>query len=220
MRRLATTVALLLLSACATANGGSDKKTEDVSLLPHEHRVSDTLVTGGQPTPEQLDRLREEGFKTIINLRTDAEPGAKEGLEAEKAHGFQVVHIPVAGKKGVTEENARRVAEALANAQGKVVIHCASGNRAGAMIALKAYYVDGKSVDEALALGRAAGLTHLEEAVRAYLMEAEKQRAAAEEGGDEGASEPTGLQPVNSSDSTGSTDSGEAAAKDAAPPSE
>ncbi len=180
MRRLTTAVAILLLSACATANNGNGKETEDTPLLPHARRVSDDLVTGGQPSAAQLDRLRKEGFQTIVNLRTEGEPGAKEGLEAEKAHGFQVVHIPVAGKAGITEENARRVAEALASAKGKVVIHCASGNRVGAMIALKAYYVDGKSVDEALELGRAAGLTHLEEAVRAHLMEAQKQREATE----------------------------------------
>ncbi|RMG11420.1 MAG: hypothetical protein D6729_17980 [Deltaproteobacteria bacterium] len=169
--------ALLLLSACAAGtNGAKDAKEAPAALLPNAHRVSETLVTGGQPSKAQLERLKEEGFTTVISLRTDAEPGAKEGIENAKALGFKVVHIPVAGAKGVTEENARKVAEALAAADGKVVLHCASGNRAGAMVALKAYYVDGKSVEEALRLGRAAGLTHLEEAVRQHLLEAEKAR--------------------------------------------
>ena len=53
-------------------------------------------------------------------------------------------------------------------ARGNVLIHCASGNRVGALVALHARGT-GATPDEALALGKAAGLAGLEPAVRARL---------------------------------------------------
>ena len=50
-----------------------------------------------------------------------------------------------------------------------VIIHCASGNRVGALLALRANLIQGKSASEALAFGKAAGLTTLEDAVKQRL---------------------------------------------------
>ena len=44
-----------------------------------------------------------------------------------------------------------------------------SGNRVGALFALKAQYVDGKSTEDALSEGRAHGLKAMEPAVRQLL---------------------------------------------------
>ena len=50
-------------------------------------------------------------------------------------------------------------------------MHCASGNRVGAFFALKAFKYDGKSADESLKIGKAAGLTSLEGKVKALMSE-------------------------------------------------
>jgi len=83
--------------------------------------------------------------------------------------GMTYVSIPIAGAADISEENARRLAEVLDVGADPVVVHCASGNRVGALFALKAYYVDGKTPEEALALGKAAGVTRLEPVVRQTL---------------------------------------------------
>jgi hypothetical protein len=49
------------------------------------------------------------------------------------------------------------------------LVHCASSNRVGAMIALRAALVDGASADAALAEGRRWGLKSLEPQVRERL---------------------------------------------------
>ena len=54
-------------------------------------------------------------------------------------------------------------------AQGPLLLHFATGNRVGALTALKAVWLDGMTPDAALVLGRATGLTRLEPAVRAAL---------------------------------------------------
>ena len=49
------------------------------------------------------------------------------------------------------------------------MVHCASGNRVGALFALKAFHLEDADVESALASGREAGLTKLEETIRERL---------------------------------------------------
>lgn len=55
------------------------------------------------------------------------------------------------------------------------LLHCASGNRVGALMALRAGWLQGMTVDAAVRIGRAHGLTRLEAEVRRRLSD----RAAA-----------------------------------------
>ncbi len=59
-------------------------------------KVNDELVTGGQPTVEQLKSLAAEGFVTVINLAT-IDPARAEVDEAElvRSLGIAYYHIPV-----------------------------------------------------------------------------------------------------------------------------
>lgn len=128
------------------------------------------LVTSGQPTEAQFDALPAAGITTVIHLRPATENGT--GWEETKAQalGLQFVRLPIAGADDVTAANAEKLAAALAAAKGPVLLSCASSNRCGALLALKAYFVDGKPKDEALALGRAGGLKALEPTVAERLV--------------------------------------------------
>lgn len=53
---------------------------------------------------------------------------------------------------------------------GPVLIHCGSGNRVGAMLAL-IESLDGADDEQAIAAGKEGGLTRLEDVVRARLQE-------------------------------------------------
>jgi protein tyrosine phosphatase (PTP) superfamily phosphohydrolase (DUF442 family) len=81
------------------------------------------------------------------------------------------VSIPVAGQAGLTKENVARLDAALkdASAKGPVLLHCASGNRIGALLALRAVWVEGKDPAAGLDYGKASGLTGLEPAVKSIL---------------------------------------------------
>jgi hypothetical protein len=50
-----------------------------------------------------------------------------------------------------------------------VVLHCASSNRVGALLAMKAFYLDDATPEEALALAKKAGITRMEPSVRQKL---------------------------------------------------
>ena len=137
-------------------------------LLYNGLQVSDDLLVGGQPTKEQIDRLAELGYTTIINLRVQDEEGNLDPATIE-ASGLDSVHIPVAGTDDLDEDHARALSEAIGAAEGKVVVHCGSGDRVGALFAVNAFAVDGADPDEALQTGLDRGMTRLEPAVREIL---------------------------------------------------
>lgn len=172
----------LLLVVLAVVSCGSEVTPEleppvvtvEVShtdLLPNARQPMEGLVSGGQPSPEQLALARDMGFKTVVNLRTDGEPGS--GRDEVEALGFSYLWLPIDGAEALTAENALAFAAALEEAQRPALVHCGSGNRVGALFALKAFHADGKSAAESLEIGMAAGLTRLEGAVRRHLDEAE-----------------------------------------------
>lgn len=134
------------------------------------------LLTAGQITPEQMTVLHEIGYDTFISLRTADEQGAGWEEEAAGATGVHFIRIPIAGAAGISRENAEKLAQQMpATPTGRTVIYCASGNRVGALLALKAHFVDGLPAPEALSFGLAAGLTRLEPVVREQLGLPEKK---------------------------------------------
>jgi len=128
------------------------------------------VVTGGQPTDADLDKLAARGFRTVVSLRTAGE--VDEAAEQAKIEslGMRFVQVPIAGPADLTEANARKLAGLLDDAaQRPLLLHCGSSNRVGALVALASFYADGASPEDALRLGKAAGLSRLEPAVRERL---------------------------------------------------
>lgn len=137
-------------------------------LVPNGRMPFEGVLTGGQPTQAQLEKLADLGYGTVINMRMPGEEGSTDPAAVE-ALGMAYVSIPLPGAAGITEENARKLAEALDEAEHPVLIHCASGNRIGAILGMKAWAVDGRSPQEALEIARSAGITRLEPALREIL---------------------------------------------------
>jgi uncharacterized protein (TIGR01244 family) len=133
-----------------------------LTSLPGHAAIGTHLHSSGQPSIEALTKLASTGVRTVIDLRPDAEtPDLDEKSVVEKS-GVVYRSLPIAGKASLTRENVVAFDKLLAEAkQGEVLVHCASGNRVGAMMALRARWLQGKSPEEALAIGKAAGMTGL-----------------------------------------------------------
>jgi uncharacterized protein (TIGR01244 family) len=127
------------------------------------------LYTSGQPAASDWQAFKALGVRTVIDLRAPGERTDRDEAAEVQAAGLRYVQIPVKGEAGLTDENVRRLHQALAPSHAGVLVHCASGNRAGALLALEQAQQDGLPAAQALALGKAAGLTHLEPAVRKAL---------------------------------------------------
>jgi len=180
MRALRVLSALTLLVMLAPARA-ADATDDALAQLPSHIAVDSRFHVSAQPTAEALAKLPAAGVRTVINLRPASEaPGLDEKSVVEGA-GMKYLSLPIAGVAGLTRDNVGAFDRLLADAgagDGKVLMHCASGNRVGAMMALRARWVQGKSVDEALAIGRGAGLKGLEADVKS-LLQAESPQAAA-----------------------------------------
>lgn len=128
------------------------------------------VLTGGQPSEDEFAAAAAAGYKTIVNLRAEGEEGSWDEATKAQELGVAYIHIPLSGGDDLTAENVERFAKVMDEASNyPMMVHCASGNRVGAMLALKAHQVDGMDAAEALQLGIDGGLTKLEGAVREKL---------------------------------------------------
>jgi len=162
--------ALVMVVLVATAAGAGEAPADALAQLPAHIAVDARFHVSAQPTAEALVKLPSAGVRTVINLRPAAEtPDLDEKAVVEKA-GMIYRSLPIAGAAGLTKENVAAFDRMMAEAgEGKVLMHCASGNRVGAMMALRARWLQGKSADEALEIGRNSGLKGLEGDVKALL---------------------------------------------------
>lgn len=138
--------------------------------MPDFNAYAPGLHSGGQPTPADLAHLRDIGVRSVINLRAPAEDiGYDEAAEAARL-GIAYDTLPISGGEDLTDDAVARFGALLdaGRARGDVLVHCASGNRVGALAALHAA-TNGATPADALALGRAAGLAALEPAIAARL---------------------------------------------------
>ncbi len=151
--KLATLAAALLAAAPALA---AVPESVDPSQIPGYRLIHPGLAAAGQPTPEALARLKEMGFRTVVNMKTEKE-GAAEERGVVEAQGLRYVWVPVT-PDAFSLADAEAVGKVLDDpASGPVLLHCASSNRVGGVWAvLEARR--GKSLEDALAAGRAAGL--------------------------------------------------------------
>jgi uncharacterized protein (TIGR01244 family) len=129
------------------------------------------LLTGGQPTEEQIEAAARAGYRTVINMRGSGESGFDWEPEMVEKLGMKYEQLPVTGKDSLTRERIAQIDAVLdaALADGPVLLHCASGNRIGAVLALRAAWVEGMDPEQALAYGRASGMTRTEGLTRELL---------------------------------------------------
>lgn len=128
----------------------------DASLFPAYHVVRPDLAAAGQPAPDGLAQLKALGFRTVVNLRTPQE-GASEERAVVEGQGLRYLNVPIT-PESFSLADVEAVQKVLDDpAAGPVLLHCASANRVGAVWAV-IQARQGKSLEEAEAAGRAAGL--------------------------------------------------------------
>lgn len=115
----------------------------------------------GQPSPEALLQLKDEGYAMVINLRTDEEMNERVDFdERSLARELEIDYVQIPMNADLfTAQTVDRFAEALARTEGPVLVHCGSSNRAGALWASYLHRKRGLSEQEAIERGEAAGLS-------------------------------------------------------------
>lgn len=129
------------------------------------------VLTGGQPSADDLTWAARNGYRTVVNLRSPGEEGELADEAALVARlGMTYRPIPIAGADDLTNDSAQLLAEALSGDDAlPAIVHCKSGNRVGALFAIKAHAVDGRPIDDAIVVGLDSGMTRLEPMIREKL---------------------------------------------------
>ncbi len=94
----------------------------EVAALPNAYRVSEKVISGGQPVGEEgFKTLQQLGVKTVISV-----DGAKPAVAIAKKFGLAYVHLPH-GYDGISDQRANELAKAVTELPGPIYIHCHHG---------------------------------------------------------------------------------------------
>lgn len=161
-------ISLLCLSVFACSSQLRTKPA--LAALPDVSFHQAGRVASGRLEATDIPNIAAAGIETVIDLRDDSETPDFDEAAAVRAAGMRYHNLPIHGPQDLTTENVRAFDALLATAgKSPTLIHCASSNRVGALIALRAATLQGMSGDEAVELGKAWGLGSLEPAVRERL---------------------------------------------------
>ncbi|WP_199524414.1 protein tyrosine phosphatase family protein [Pseudoalteromonas sp. bablab_jr011] len=156
-------LALFALLSFSTIAVQTDVTQLDILNLKAQ---SESVYTSGQPSQTDFAKLKDVGLQTVINLRGDNETSWSE-KELVSGLGMNYYHIPVRSKADITLENATKLQALLqTHQQETTLLHCASSNRVGALVALYHAVTLKKPIDEAIETGKQWGLKSLESVVR------------------------------------------------------
>jgi uncharacterized protein (TIGR01244 family) len=163
------TIATATTATLTTLLGSSCVTSPSSTVVPEvANAVSPAagVVAAGRLTLEDIARLQRAGIRHVIDLTAEAETPEFDEESAVRSVGIGYSNLPLTGAEDLTQVNVAAFDRLLHEAQRPLLVHCASGNRVGAIAALRAAWIDGKSVEEAVAIGKAWGLKGLEPQVR------------------------------------------------------
>ncbi|MCP3676753.1 MAG: hypothetical protein GY721_03940 [Deltaproteobacteria bacterium] len=160
---------LLIFMALVISAYSADIPRELTEVL-NLRQPAPNRYAAGQPEANAFAAFAEAGVEHVINLRPLTEtPDFNEAAFVTQA-GMAYYNIPIGGPSDLIRSNVLLIDRLLRQiSDEKVLVHCASSNRVGALMALQAVWVEGASVEEALAIGKSWGLTRLQPLVERLL---------------------------------------------------
>jgi protein tyrosine phosphatase (PTP) superfamily phosphohydrolase (DUF442 family) len=110
---------------------------EPLAMLPHYRRLSETTVTSGQPTVEQLQQVAAQGIEVVINLGlAEADYALPDERGLVESLGLRYEHIPVVWDSPTPQDFQNFVVCMQHHAQRQRLVHCAANKRASAFMFL------------------------------------------------------------------------------------
>jgi len=135
-------------------------------------KINDKVTVGPQPSENEIQHLSQQGFKTVVNFRTEGEDEQPLSPDAEgekvKAAGLKYLHIPVS-MKSMGTELVDQFREKYPELPKPVFAHCKSGKRAGAMVMMHMAVEKGMSGEETLQKAEEMGFECEQEELRQFV---------------------------------------------------
>jgi uncharacterized protein (TIGR01244 family) len=159
---IALTVGLLLSPLMVAGRVQQrDLKAVEQSLrdeIPSIVCLNEKFATAGQPSAGAYAKLAQQGFRSVLNLRTADEGAEQERVQVEKA-GLRYVNVPVVS----ANPDPARVPEFIKAVKDSnnqpMLIHCAGAQRVGAFWMIYRVIDQGWSEEKAMEEATRIGLT-------------------------------------------------------------
>jgi protein tyrosine phosphatase (PTP) superfamily phosphohydrolase (DUF442 family) len=121
--------------------------------VPNACQLLPNVVTGGQPSPADLEAFRHSGGGIVLDLRDPMEPRPLDEPATAQRLGLEYIVVPVTAGT-MSDETLERILGILREAGDKqVFIHCGSGSRVGG--ALIPYLILDQGLEEEDAINQA-----------------------------------------------------------------
>ena len=165
----------------AGAEAVSMQKAGGATVLEGLANPADGIRSGGRISAADLPALDAAGVRHVIDLTPDDETPDFDEAATVRAAGMRYDNLPIRGAGDLTRENVVAFDRLIEGIDRPALVQCGSGNRVGALAALRAAWLDGADDEAAVAEGKRWGLRGLEGEVRERL-ERERCLALAQEG--------------------------------------
>lgn len=165
-------VVAALVAFCGGAFATSAPGNGEMPALKNLSQPDPGHYAAGAVSLADVEALAKAGIRNVINLRPASETPDFDEASAIQAAGMNYESLPIASADDLNRTNVARFDALLKKQEGSPsLVHCASSNRVGALMALRAGWIKGQSTDEAIAVGKQWGLASLEPVVRQKLGE-------------------------------------------------
>lgn len=156
---------LMFIAAPSWGVDALDKKA--LETLQSFAYSAPNLGTAGRLQAGDIDVIAKAGVRHVIDLTVDSETPDFDEAAAVRSAGMKYHNLPIRDADDLTPDNVAKLDQLIAEiGDVPILVHCGSGDRAGAMTTLRAVWFQGQSAETALAEGRRRGLKKLEPAVR------------------------------------------------------
>ena len=122
------------------------------AAIPNEQQINEHIKRGGRPEMSDIESLKAQGYKTIINIDDDYNAILREKEYAEDL-GFNYIANPIVVKERPKDEEIDMLLTEMQNPENfPIFIHCKAGrDRTGMLSGLSRVFVDGWTADQAYA---------------------------------------------------------------------
>jgi uncharacterized protein (TIGR01244 family) len=146
--------------------------------MTNSKKISDDLSASGQITPEELQKLASEGFKSVINLRSPDEQGfLRDEQQQAEATGLQYANIPLKPTEP-NQELTKAALEEIANLPKPILIHCAAGARASGIALIANAIQEGLTSEQIKQKATDLGISLEQPHLKQFLLEKDAQKQA------------------------------------------
>lgn len=111
--------------------------------------INDEVSISGQISPEQLQEIVRDGYRSIVNLRSIDETGfSPEEQQRVETVGLLYLNFPISLKE-LTPQIAAQVLQTIAKSPKPLLLHCDNGVRAAAIALMYVVTKQGTDLENA-----------------------------------------------------------------------